>query len=229
VDQPAVAFRTASLGLIVALAACSAPATDGPLDFLVPPERFAAAAQSVQSALQRLRGQETTPSVEEFRVALSSWRDADEAGLDQGFRGAVARAGADGAAFVMRAVDGAPFPVRVSYLRDGSFFVVAENGQTHILFRCRLSANDVVGAASVSGVNLTATLPSPGGETTVVLRLYVGSGFTVPQRSAAASSALLGGCLEHLANAGNRAVRSFAADQQAEVQATHDYYFAVEA
>ena len=217
-----------ALALALSFAACSTSEPDGPLDFLVLPEQSQAAAQSLQSSLRQLSEREAPPTVQEFRAAVSGWRDAAGSDLDRGFRRAIARAGKDGASFVMRPVGGGQFPVRVSYLRNGSFFVAAEQGQSHILFRCRLSASEVVGAASVTSLQLRATLPGPFGETDVLLRLYVGSGFTVPQRLSTAESALLTACFEQLADRRNRAVRSFGADLQADVQATHDYFFEVE-
>ena len=91
------------------------------------------------------------------------------------------------------------FALRILFFNDGSFAAAAQHdeggGPSNLLFRCRLNASEVVGAASITSMQLIARLSE---EVSAPVRLYVGGGFTMPARAAEASTELLSECLRHL-------------------------------
>ena len=224
--QRCTAAVAASVAAALALAACGRGADEGPIAMLVTPEAAIAAAGQLQQVVERLQAQPETPSEQEFRDAVSEWRTEAERALDGSFGAVIGRAEVDGVPFAMRPVVGERFAVRVLFLNDGSFVAAAQHDErgapSNLLFRCRLSASEVVGAASITSMQFVARLTE---EVAVPVRLYVGGGFTMPTRAAEASTDLLGACLGHLTS---RRAGAFGEEQQRYVQSTHDFFFEVD-
>ena len=224
-------WRRSALGaipgpVVLLLAACGQAVDRGPISIVVPPEQGIAAAQQLQQVVEHLRAQPQPPTEDEFRDTVMAWRTDAERALDASLARVIARTAEDGVRFTMRPVVGERFAVRVLYLGDGSFVAAAQHDEggapSNLLFRCQLSASEVVGAASITSMQFVAMLPA---ERSVAVRLYVGGGFTMPTRAAEATTDLLGACLGHLTT---RRAGAFGADQQRDVQSTHDLFFEVD-
>lgn len=173
-----------------------------------------------------MSAEQEPPSEADFRDTMRAWRNDAEMALDDSFVAAIERTTEEGVPFRLRPVVGDRFAVHVLYLNDGSFMAAAQHGEggapSNLLFRCRLSASEVVGAASITSMQFVARLSE---EVAVPVRLYVGGGFTMPSRAAQASTKLLGECLGHISS---RRAGSFASEQEEDVQATHDFFFEVD-
>lgn len=224
--QRCVATAAASVTAALLLVACGRNDDPGPIAILVPPEEGIVAAGELQQVLEQLQAQVETPSEQEFRDAVISWRTEPERQLDNGFTTVIGRTEAHGAPYTMRPVVGNRFAVRVLFFNDGSFVAAAQHDEggapSNLLFRCRLNASEVVGAASITSMQFIARLSK---EVSVPVRLYVGGGFTMPARAAEAGIDLLSECLRHLT-----AIRvgRFGDEQQRDVQSTHDFFFEVD-